>query len=54
MVQSVPEEDFRPTDRICVTVMNGKTHLLKLNPKYADGRFADLTQFLNNDLELAV
>ena len=54
MVQSVPEEDFRPTDRICVTIMNGKTDLLRLNQKYSDGRFADLTIFLNNDYRLAV
>ena len=32
--------------------MNGKTDLLKLNPRYADGRFKDLTQLLDNDQEL--
>ena len=45
--------DFRPTDFICVTVMNGETHLLKFNPKYADGRFKDLTLYLDNDQQLA-
>ena len=33
--------------------MNGKTDLLKLNPRYADGRFRDLTQFLDSDQLMA-
>ena len=45
--------DLRPTDILCITVMNGETHLLRLNPRYADGRFRDLTHFLDSDQQLA-
>ena len=45
--------DFRPTDILCITIMNGETHLLRLNPRYADGRFRDLTHFLDSDQQLA-
>jgi len=35
MVEANPEDEiFKPNARVCVTVMNGKTDLLVLNPRY--------------------
>ena len=52
MVQSVPDR-FIPGMRVCVTIMNGKTDLLKLSPKYANG-YDDLSQYLVEDEENAI
>ena len=51
MVQSVPEF-FIDDERICVTVMNGKYDLLKLNPRYE--RYIDLTEYLVKDEKYAI
>ena len=48
MVEAYPEEEiFIPDERVCVTVMNGKTNLLKLNPRYE--RMADLSEYVAKD-----
>ena len=49
MVEANPEDQFFiPDVRVCLTVMNGKTNLLQLNPLYKNG-FEDLSQFLIED-----
>ena len=52
MVEAVAKH-FKPDVRICVTIMNGKTDLLKLNPRYKNG-YDDLTEFLIDDEKIAV
>ena len=52
MVEAVAKH-FKPDDRVCVTVMNGKTDLLKLNPRFKKG-YDDLTKFLIIDEKLAI
>ena len=48
MVQVDSEDEFfLPDERVCVTVMNGKTDMLELNPRYS--RFADLSEYVVND-----
>jgi hypothetical protein len=42
------DEIFRPDVRVCVSMMNGKTDLLVLNPRYSTG-YADLTEYLAKD-----
>ena len=37
--------DFRPEERVCVIVMNGKTDQLKLNPR--NRHFSDLSEELD-------
>ena len=51
MVQANPEF-FIPNERVCVTIMNGKTDLLILNPRHSG--CADLSTFLANDEKSAV
>lgn len=53
MVEADSHEDtFVPDKRICVIIMNGKTNLLVLNRRYAQG-YADLTVFLAEDEKTA-
>ena len=49
MVEANPEF-FIPDERVCMTVMNGKTDLLKLNPRYKKG-YEDLSENLVVDEE---
>ena len=53
MVEADPHEDNYVANRnLCVTIMNGKTDLLVLNPRYAQG-CADLTVYVAKDEKTA-
>jgi hypothetical protein len=51
MVEAV-EEIFIPDVRVFVTIMNGQTDQLVLNPRYQ--RLADLSSYVANDEKFAV
>ena len=52
MVDAAEDEIFIPDVRVCVTVMNGKTDLLVLNPRYQG--LADLSSYVTNDENFSV
>jgi len=51
MVLYVPDF-FIDDERICVTIMNGRYDLLRLNPVYKN--YIDLTEYLVKDEKIAI